>query len=125
MERMKERNKNIEQEKTKEIEEKALLEFIPVLDNLEIAVKNCNDEKIKKGIQLIQIDFAQVIKKMGAEEIDTKRNFNPQLHEAISTIPAPDEASQDKIAHVLKKGYKLYDKTIRPAQVVVYGRNKP
>lgn len=120
MDRMKQRAKDIEKEKTKQVAEAAVLGFLPVLDNLEIALSSCRDPQVAKGFGLIKSQFEEVIAKTGAEKVVVEGQFNPQVHECISTIPAAKPEQANQIAHVLKNGYIMYGKVIRPASVVIY-----
>ncbi|MCH5193691.1 MAG: nucleotide exchange factor GrpE [Oscillospiraceae bacterium] len=99
---------------------KAALEVISVIDNFERAVAaECSDENYKKGVEMIYNQFIQVINKLGVEEIDALgKEFDPNLHNAVTQIE--DESLGDNVvAQVYQKGYKLGDKVIRCAMVVV------
>lgn len=117
MERMKERAKTIEEEKMKKVTENLVIKLLPVLDNLSIASDNLIDLQIKKGFLLILEQFTQILAEMGVEQIREIGEFDPNIHEAISTIPGE---KSNTIAQVLKHGYKINDKVIRPTMVVIY-----
>lgn len=119
MQRMKKRSAEVEEEKTKKVVEDTALKLIPVLDNLMLATDKCQNEQIQKGFKLIQEQFEKVLAEMDVVRVKTKE-FNPKYHEAISTMPAQNSKQKNKIAFVLKEGYTHGEKTIRPAQVVVY-----
>lgn len=91
--------------------------LLPVLDNLENAQKHLKDE----GLEMVIKQFKDVLTSEGVEEIVSEGSpFDPNLHEA--TDIAQDE-KDGIILKVIRKGYKINDKVIRPAQVVV-GNNK-
>lgn len=99
---------------------KAALEVISVIDNFERAMAaDCSDENYKKGVEMIYGQFLEVIKKLGVEEIDALgKEFDPNLHNAVSQVE--DESfGENTVSQVYQKGYKLGDKVIRCAMVVV------
>ena len=63
---------------------------------------------------------ANALKEEGIEEIPADGEFDHNYHMAIQTVPADDEHPADTIAQVFQKGYKLHDRILRPAMVVVY-----
>lgn len=99
---------------------KAALEVISVIDNFERAVAaECSDENYKKGVEMIYDQFINVIKKLGVEEIDALgKDFDPNLHNAVTQIE-DESLGENVVAQVYQKGYKLGDKVIRCAMVVV------
>lgn len=99
---------------------KAALEVISVIDNFERAVAaECSDENYKKGVEMIYNQFIQVISKLGVEEIDALgKEFDPNLHNAVTQIE-DESLGENVVAQVYQKGYKLGDKVIRCAMVVV------
>lgn len=99
---------------------KAALEVISVIDNFERAMAaECSDEGYKKGVEMIYGQFTEVIKKLGVEEIEALgKEFDPNLHNAVSQVE--DESfGENTVSQVYQKGYKLGDKVIRCAMVVV------
>ena len=99
-------------------------EMIPVLDDLERAVKSnekVNDiEAIKNGIKLIYNKLANSLTKKGLEPLESIGNdFDAELHEAITSIAAPSEEMKGKIVDEVEKGYLLNGKVIRYAKVIV------
>ncbi|MGN0674456.1 MAG: nucleotide exchange factor GrpE [Oscillospiraceae bacterium] len=99
---------------------KAALEVISVIDNFERAVAaECTDENYKKGVEMIYGQFNEVIKKLGVEEIEaTGVEFNPNYHNAVSQVE-DESLGENVVAQVYQKGYKIGDKVIRCAMVVV------
>ncbi len=94
--------------------------MLPVLDNLENAAKvETKDEDYKKGIELVLKQFKDVLKSKGVEEIKTVgETFDPELHEAVSSIQ-DENLGEKEIAQEYRKGYKIGSKVIRHSMVVV------
>ena len=99
---------------------KAALEVISVIDNFERAVAaECSDENYKKGVEMIYNQFIDVIKKLGVEEIDALgKEFDPKLHNAVTQVE-DENFGENTVSQVYQKGYRLGDKVIRCAMVVV------
>lgn len=99
---------------------RAALEVISVIDNFERAVAaECSDENYKKGVEMIYDQFIEVIKKLGVEEIDALgKEFDPNLHNAVTQVE-DENFGENTVSQVYQKGYKLGDKVIRCAMVVV------
>jgi molecular chaperone GrpE len=104
----------------------ALLEkLVPVLDNFEMAVQAANNTKdgtaeaLKTGVNMIYSQLKSVSTEAGLEEIDaTNKAFDPNWHEAVSQRDTT-EWPEGHVLQQLRKGYKLRDRLIRPATVVV------
>ena len=94
--------------------------ILPVLDNLENAAKvETKDEEYKKGVELVLKQFRDVLSSKGIEEIKTVgETFDPELHEAISSIQDENLGVQE-IAQEYRKGYKIGNRVIRHSMVVV------
>lgn len=94
--------------------------ILPVVDNLENALKvETKDVEYKKGIELVLKQFKDVLSAKGVEEIKAKGEiFDPELHEAISSIQNPD-LGEKQIAEEYRKGYKIGNKVIRHSMVIV------
>ena len=104
--------------------ESVLINILPVIDDFEralLSLKDVSDEDAgKKGTQLIYNKFSEFLKQNNIKEIDAvNQDFNVDLHEAITKIPAPDEKLKGKVVDVVQKGYTLNDKVIRFAKVVI------
>ena len=104
--------------------EKVLGDLLPVVDDLDIALQNLDKatdlEAIKEGMHLIHSKFLDYLMRQGVRPIETAgQPFDEELHEAIATFPAPEEAQKGKIIDCVKKGYTLHDKVLRHASVVV------
>ena len=94
--------------------------FLPVVDNLENALKiETQDMEYKKGIELILKQFKDILKTKGVEEIPAMgETFDPSLHEAVSSVQDPEKNAQE-IVQEYRKGYKIGSKVIRHSMVVV------
>ncbi len=111
-------------ELTKSAGEGILLNILPVVDNFERGLKSLEASKdidaVKEGIHLIYATFTDFLKQQGIKPMDAVNlEFNTDEHEAITKIPAPAEELKGKVIDVVEKGYKLHDKVIRFAKVVV------
>ncbi len=101
-----------------------LTALLPVLDDFDRAKKIADNENTEEtfseGVTLVYQKLYKVLKQMGLEPMDTTDGtFDPELHEAITEIPVPDESMKGKIVDTIEKGYLLKDKIIRHAKVVV------
>jgi len=104
--------------------EDILINFLPIMDNIERAKISIDEAKeieaIKEGITLIQKNINDFLTGRGINEINAKGEvFDTDLHEAITKIPAPEENLKGKVVDVIEKGYKIKDKVLRYAKVVV------
>lgn len=94
--------------------------ILPILDNLENAVKvETVDENYKKGVELVLKQFQDVLKSKGVEEIKALgETFDPEVHEAVSSVQ-DDTKGEKEIVQEYRKGYKIGTKVIRHSMVVV------
>ena len=104
--------------------EDILINILPVMDNFERAMKSIDDESkegaVKEGIEIIYNNFKEFLSQRGIKEIEAVGNdFNTDLHEAITKIPAPEKDQKGKVIDVIEKGYELHGKVIRFAKVVI------
>lgn len=104
--------------------EKTVVAILPILDDMERALTNMEKaEDVKavvEGVKLIHKKFIDILGKQGVQPIDTKdANFDVDLHEAIAQLPAPCDEMKGKVMDCTLTGYKLNEKVIRHAQVVV------
>lgn len=98
--------------------------LLPVLDDFDRAKKNAEDESSKEpfseGVMLVYNKLNGVLKAKGLEVMETNgADFDPELHEALTEIPAPTEDMKGKVIDTIERGYILKDKIIRHAKVVV------
>jgi molecular chaperone GrpE len=103
--------------------EQLLKSLLPVVDDFDRAEKTFKDKNDKEaeGFFLIHNKFKKIFEQAGVKLMETGNGseFNPDLHEAITQIPAPTEELKGKIVDTVEKGYLLNDKVIRFAKVVV------
>ena len=106
--------------------EKLISALLPIMDSLEQALQladKSGDAAMHEGLDLTMKLFTDVLQKFAVTVLDPMREiFDPQQHEAMAMQPAPDVAPNTVIA-VFQKGYKLNDRVIRPARVVVAKNN--
>ncbi|NCD69974.1 nucleotide exchange factor GrpE [Mucilaginibacter agri] len=98
--------------------------LLPVLDDFERAIKAMETATdvipVKEGVALIQNKLKSILTSKGLKEMDTKGTpFDADIHEAITSIPAPTDDLKGKVVDELEKGYLLNDKVVRFAKVVV------
>jgi molecular chaperone GrpE len=104
--------------------EKTLTAILPVLDDLERAVKTADASEetkaMREGVELIFNKFVKVLNQEGLQKIETEgQAFNTDYHEAIALIPAQSEDQKNQILDCVQTGYTLNEKVIRHAKVVV------
>ena len=104
--------------------ESLLVGILPVIDDFDRAIQTLNaiedESPVKEGVRLIYNKFQEFLKQNGVKEIEAKDQvFDTDLHEAITTFPAPTEDLKGKIIDVVQKGYYLNDKVIRHSKVVI------
>ena len=94
--------------------------FLPVVDNLEKAVNSqTEDEGYKQGVELVLKQFTDVLSSLGVKEIETNgTTFNPEYHEAVSSVQ-DENLGEKEIKETYRKGYRIGDRVIRHAMVVV------
>jgi molecular chaperone GrpE len=98
-----------------------LLEVLDDCDRAQTQLSKSEDiVSLKEGLQLVFTKLRNTLQARGLKAMETKgQDFNPDLHEAITQIPAPTEALKEKVIDEVEKGYLLNDKIIRFAKVVV------
>lgn len=100
-------------------------ELLPVLDNLERALATAVHDDgeaspVVEGVRLVRADLLGVLERSGVEAFDPAGEpFDPTVHEALSTRPAPEGVHPGVVVDVVEKGYRLNDTVLRPARVVV------
>lgn len=104
--------------------EKSLNSILPVMDDLERAIKTMETATdvaaVKEGVELIYSKFLAILAQNGVKMIETRdKALDTDYHEAIAVIPAPNEEQKGKILDCVQNGYTLNDKVLRHAKVVV------
>jgi molecular chaperone GrpE len=104
--------------------EKVIIGILPVIDDFDRALQHLDKasdlDAVKDGITLIYNKFINFLSQQGVKEIETtNQDFNADLHEAITKVPAPDETLKGKLLDCVQKGYFLDEKVIRYPQVVI------
>ncbi len=104
--------------------EDAIKKLLPVIDDFERALaaleKSDDIAAVKEGIELIYSKFTSYLDNNGVKEIPSVgESFDTEVHEAITTFPAPTPEQKGKVIDCMTKGYKLNDKVIRFSKVVV------
>jgi molecular chaperone GrpE len=102
--------------------ERLVKELLPILDDLGRALEAASEHeeaKLEDGVRLVHRSLADVLQKEGLAEIDTHGKFDPHVHEALLSQPSDEE--EGTVIEVVQKGYKLGDRILRPARVVVAG----
>jgi len=100
------------------------LAILPIIDDMERAVKSSENsseaDAIKEGVKLIFSKLKSVTESKGLKPMNaTEKDFDPELHDAITNIPAPKPELKGKVIDEIEKGYFLNDKVLRHAKVVV------
>jgi molecular chaperone GrpE len=98
--------------------------ILPVLDDFDRAAKAMENAEdiavVKEGMQLIYHKFRSILISKGLEEMNAQgETFDADFHEAITSIPSPDDSMKGKVVDEVEKGYSLNGKVIRFAKVVV------
>ncbi len=101
-----------------------IVDLLPVLDDFERAQKSMETatdvEAVKEGIKLVHHKLKNVLAQKGLKEMESKgTQFNPDIQEGITNIPAPSDDLKGKVIDELEKGYYLNDKVIRFAKVII------
>jgi molecular chaperone GrpE len=102
--------------------ERLLKELLPILDDLEralVAAEQHEEATLEEGVRLVHRALADALRREGLEEIETDGQFDPHVHEAL--LSQPSEADEGSVIDVVQKGYRLGDRVLRPARVVVAG----
>jgi molecular chaperone GrpE len=101
--------------------ERLLKELLPVVDDLERALQAADEHEeaqLEEGVRLVYKALQSLLERNGVSEIEADGKFDPHVHEALLTQPA-EYKEQGDVVDVLQKGYKLGDRVVRPARVIV------
>lgn len=104
--------------------ERAMLELLPVVDDFERAlqaIETSEDvEGVKEGVKLIYNKFLKYLDSQQVKPMEsTGAVFDADVHDAVTTFPAPEEEMKGKVIDTVQKGYTINDKVLRHAKVVV------
>jgi molecular chaperone GrpE len=101
--------------------ERLVRELLPVLDDLERALEAAErheEATLVDGVKLVERSLRKALQKEGLAEIETDGSFDPHVHEAVLTQARAD-AEPGAVLEVLQRGYRVGDKVVRPARVIV------
>ena len=100
--------------------ERLVRELLPILDGLERALgaaEQHEEATVIEGVKLVEISLRAALAKEGLVEISTDGAFDPHVHEALLTQPS--DAEPGSVLEVVQRGYRLGDRVVRPARVIV------
>ena len=100
--------------------ERVVKELLPVLDDLEralAAAEEHEEAKLEEGVRLVHRELADALEREGLAEIETTGVFDPHVHEAL--LSQPSDEQEGSVLEVVQKGYRLGDRVLRPARVVI------
>jgi len=100
--------------------ERLVKELLPVLDDLERSLEAAaehEEAKLEEGVRLVHRELVEALAREGLVEVETDGQFDPHVHEAL--LSQPSEQEDGSVIEVLQKGYRLGDRVLRPARVVV------
>jgi molecular chaperone GrpE len=100
--------------------ERLVKELLPVLDDLERALEAAaqhEEAKLEEGVRLVHRELVEALAREGLVEVETDGHFDPHVHEAL--LSQPSDQDDGAVLEVLQKGYRLGDRVLRPARVVV------
>ena len=106
--------------------ERLVKELLPVLDGLELALvaaEEHEEAQLEDGVRLVHRALADALRREGLEEIEVDGKFDPHVHEAL--FAQPSEQEEGTVLDVAQKGYRLGDRVLRPARVVVAAPESP
>ncbi|HEV7639588.1 MAG TPA: nucleotide exchange factor GrpE [Gaiellaceae bacterium] len=109
-----------QQELAARAHERLVKELVPILDDLERAleaVTQHEEAQLEEGVRLVHRSLGDLLTREGLTEVDTAGKFDPHTQEALLSHPSEDE--EGSVIQVLQKGYKLGDRVVRPARVVI------
>jgi molecular chaperone GrpE len=104
--------------------ERLVKQLLPVVDDLERALEAAaahEEAQLEEGVRLVHRALADVLAREGLVEVETDGPFDPHTQEAL--LSQPSEADEGTVIQVLQKGYRLGDRVLRPARVVVSAGN--
>lgn len=120
MDNLRKRTAREREEAIRYANQRLLEELLPVIDNFEMgmmAAAQDTTSMIYIGMDMVRKQLHEFLSAQGVEEIPATGQFNPNLHEAVSQQPS--DQPEGEIIRISRKGYKLRDRLLRPASVVV------
>ena len=104
--------------------EKAMQDILPIIDDFDRAIQAAATSEdvaaVREGVELIHNKLIKYLESNGVKEmLTTGEIFDADIHEAVTTFPAPSEELKGKIIDTVQKGYSINDKVLRHAKVVV------
>jgi molecular chaperone GrpE len=109
-----------QQEVAARANERLVKELVPILDDLERAleaVTQHEEAQLEEGVRLVHRSLGDLLAREGLKEVETSGKFDPHTQEALLSQPSDEE--EGSVIQVLQKGYKLGDRVVRPARVVI------
>jgi molecular chaperone GrpE len=101
--------------------ERLVRELLPVLDDLERTLEAAEEHEqvaLVDGVRLVEQSLRKALQREGLVEIETEGRFDPHVHEALLAKP-DDGAEAGTVLEVVRRGYRLGDRVVRPARVIV------
>ena len=101
--------------------ERLVRELLPILDDLERALEAAErheEAQLVEGVKLVEQSLRTALRKEGLAEIETNGAFDPHVHEALLTQPS-DDVESGSVLEVVQRGYRVGDRVVRPAKVIV------
>jgi molecular chaperone GrpE len=95
-------------------------ELLPILDDLEralLAAAEHEEAALEDGVRLVHRSLATLLERQGLQPIETDGTFDPHVHEAL--LSQPSEADEGSVIDVVQKGYRIGERVVRPARVVI------
>jgi molecular chaperone GrpE len=100
--------------------ERLVKELLPILDDLEralLAAAEHEEAALEDGVRLVHRSLATLLERQGLQPIETDGMFDPHVHEAL--LSQPSGADEGSVIDVVQKGYRIGDRVVRPARVVI------
>jgi molecular chaperone GrpE len=126
MENLRKRTSREREEAIRYANQRLLEELLPVIDNFEMGMQAAAQDTssmIYIGMDMVRKQLADFLSSQGVEEIPTDGLFNPNLHDAVSQEPS--DLREGEIIRVTRRGFKLRDRLLRPASVIVAASQSP
>jgi molecular chaperone GrpE len=123
MDNYRKRQQRLAEEQIRAAREELLRSFLPIVDNLEraLAASGGKESGLREGVQLTHREMLQRLRQEGVERIQAlNRPFDPNWHEAVSAVPHDGSGiAPGTVLKVVEPGYRLGDRLLRPARVIV------